>query len=610
MTLRKAFALAVGITLAGSGTAFAGSAALSDSEMDRVSAQGIQTIVNESNFPVADQNNNLDSVQLNDFAQESSNVEGLINSAVSAVNASANLLYSGPATSSGIEQENDNTAKNHVNDSFAFNNDAYAQNLNKQTQDVNNSFLVTIEDQENNNNSVQMNDNAQQNSEGVSVLNSAFSANNFGLNIYSSDSGNIAGGDITQTNTQRAYNMNNTADAEDGAAYAQNYEEGVVTQRIENSFLDTTIEYQDNNNNSVQVNDDAQQNALVDSLVNTAKSATNTGANLATVGNVTGTDIYQTNTAVAENHVNDAFSVDGDAYAENQNKQTQHVHNGEFPVTAQLTTVIEDQENNNNSVQLNDNAQENVSAVLLENSASSAVNAGLNVLDVGDITNSDDTIYQKNVQTAENFDNYADGGTDAKARNWETSDDPGQYIANNYAIIYDQDNNNNSVQVNDNAQQYVTVDKLINSANSAVNVGQNLINWDNAGGDVTNSVIHQENTQTAKNHYNDAFALEGEATAKNKYKQTQVVENYFATDLSNGTQDNNMNSVQLNDNAQRYASAVVLINSAASAVNAGLNVINAGTLSQTCVKQFNTNTAVNYSNVADGGTFAYAVNKN
>ena len=601
MTLRKAFALAVGITLAGSGAAFAGSAALSDSEMDRVSAQGIQTIVNESNFPVADQNNNLDSVQLNDFAQESSNVEGLINSAVSAVNASANLLYSGPATSSGIEQENDNTAKNHVNDSFAFNNDAYAQNLNKQTQDVNNSFLVTIEDQENNNNSVQMNDNAQQNSEGVSVLNSAFSANNFGLNIYSSDSGNIAGGDITQTNTQHAYNMNNTANGEVNA-FAQNYEEGLITQLVVNDFFSVIVD-QDNNNNSVQVNDQAQQNALVDSLVNTAKSATNTGANLATVGDVTGTDIYQTNTAVAENHVNDAFAFDGDAYANNYNKQTQNVINGDF-------SVVVSQENNNNSVQVNNDAQENVSAVLLENSASSAVNAGLNVLNVGDITNSDDTIYQKNVQTAENFNNYADGGEDATASNKETAASPGQLIINeDVAVILDQNNNNNSVQLNDNAQQYVTVDKLINSANSAVNVGQNLINWDWTVGDVTNSIIHQENTQTAKNHYNDAFASDEIATAENAYKQTQWIANNADTVLI-GTQDNNMNSVQLNDNAQRYASAVVLINSAASAVNAGLNVVNAGTLSQTCVKQFNTNTAVNYSNFADGGTFAYAVNRN
>ncbi|HBG46627.1 MAG TPA: hypothetical protein DDW94_06500 [Deltaproteobacteria bacterium] len=601
MTLRKAFALAVGITLAGSGAAFAGSAALSDSEMDRVSAQGIQTIVNESNFPVADQNNNLDSVQLNDFAQESSNVEGLINSAVSAVNASANLLYSGPATSSGIEQENDNTAKNHVNDSFAFNNDAYAQNLNKQTQYVNNDEFSVIEGQDNNNNSVQMNDNAQQNSEGVSVQNSAFSANNFGLNIYSSDSGNIAGGDITQTNTQHAYNMNNTANGEVNA-FAQNYEEGLITQLVVNDFFSVIVD-QDNNNNSVQVNDQAQQNALVDSLVNTAKSATNTGANLATVGDVTGTDIYQTNTAVAENHVNDAFAFDGDAYANNYNKQTQNVINGDF-------SVVVSQENNNNSVQVNNDAQENVSAVLLENSASSAVNAGLNVLNVGDITNSDDTIYQKNVQTAENFNNYADGGEDATASNKETAASPGQLIINeDVAVILDQNNNNNSVQLNDNAQQYVTVDKLINSANSAVNVGQNLINWDWTVGDVTNSIIHQENTQTAKNHYNDAFASDEIATAENAYKQTQWIANNADTVLI-GTQDNNMNSVQLNDNAQRYASAVVLINSAASAVNAGLNVVNAGTLSQTCVKQFNTNTAVNYSNFADGGTFAYAVNRN
>src|SRR3989304_4011523 len=108
MTLRKALALAIGITVGGSGAAFAGSAPLSDTEMDRVSAQGIQTIVNQSILPVNDQNNNLDSVQLNDFAQESSTIEGLVNSAVSAVNASANLLYSEETTSSAVNQTNDN----------------------------------------------------------------------------------------------------------------------------------------------------------------------------------------------------------------------------------------------------------------------------------------------------------------------------------------------------------------------------------------------------------------------------------------------------------------------------------------------------------------------
>src|SRR3990170_4197733 len=510
MTLRKALALAIGITIAGTGAAFAGSTPLSDTEMDRVSAQGIQTIVNQSILPVNDQNNNLDSVQLNDFAQESSTVEGLVNSAVSAVNASANLLYGSETTSSGITQTNDNEAQNHVNDAFAFDNDAYAQNINKQTQYVNNDHLSIIEDQENNNNSVQLNDNAQQNSVGVSLINSAFSADNFGLNVYSSDSEPITGGSLTQTNTQNAFNMNNDADAVIGDAYAQNYEDGQITQLIENA-VGSTIEYQDNNNNSVQVNHDAQQNA---------------------------------------------------------------------------------------------------SAVLVENSASSAVNAGLNVLNAGDITNSQNTISQTNDQTAENFNNYADGEVDAKARNWETALHPGQYIDNQYATIFDQDNNNNSVQLNDNAQQNVTADKVVNSANSAVNVGQNLLNWDTTGGDITNSVVHQENTQTAKNHYNDAFAFDGEATAKNKFKQTQIVNNFFTTDLSQGTQDNNMNSVQLNDNAQQYARAVVLINSAGSAVNAGLNVIRVGSIGTSCITQTNTNTAVNFSNRADGGTFAYAINRN
>jgi len=603
MTLRKALALAIGITITGSGAAFAGSAPLSDTEMDRVSAQGIQTIVNQSILLVNDQNNNLDSVQLNDFAQESSTVEGLVNSAVSAVNASANLLYGDETTSSAVTQENTNTAQNHVNDSFAVDNDAYAQNINKQTQYVNNDFAF-IGFQDNNNNSVQLNDDAQRNSEGVSIINSAFSADNFGLNIYSSGSEPIRGGTVTQTNTQNAYNMNNTAEADNlGTAYAQNYEEGQVTQQIINGF-GSFIVSQNNNDNSVQVNDQAQQNAVVDSLVNTAKSATNTGANLATVGDLTGTDVYQTNTARAENHVNDAFSFDGDAFAENLNKQTQNIDNGVF-------AEVLNQENNNNSVQLNDNAQQNASAVLIENSATSAVNAGLNVLNAGNILNSDDTIEQTNNQTAENFNNYADGGTDAEARNWEQAANPGQYIANrDGSEISDQNNNNNSVQLNDNAQQNVTADKVVNSANSAVNVGQNLLNWETTGGDITNSEVNQTNTQTAKNHYNDAFAVDGVATAKNKYKQTQFVNNASDTILSSGTQDNNMNSVQLNDNAQQFASAVVLINSAGSAVNAGLNVIRVGSIGTSCITQTNTNTAVNFSNRADGGTFAYAINRN
>jgi len=606
MTLRKALALAIGITITGTGAAFAGSTPLSDIELDRVSAQGIQTIRNESLNPVNDQNNNLDSVQLNDFAQESSTVEGLVNSAVSAVNASANLLYGDETTSSAVTQENTNTAENHVNDAFAVDNDAYAQNINKQTQAVTNSQGSSIDDQENNNNSVQLNDDAQRFSEGVSLINSAFSAVNFGLNVYSSDSESITGGSVTQTNTQNAFNMNNTADGFEDA-YAQNFEQSIFTQQISNA-QSSIVTYQDNNNNSVQVNDQAQQNAVVDSLVNTAKSAVNIGANLATVGDVTGTDIYQTNTAVAENHVNDAFASDGNAYAENLNKQTQHVFNGTSPDT--VAASIEDQENNNNSVQLNDYAQQNASAVLVENSAGSAVNAGLNVLNAGDITNSQNTISQTNDQTAENYNNYADGGTDAHARNWETATFPGQFISNDLAVIGDQDNNNNSVQLNDYAQQNVTADKVVNSANSAVNVGQNLLNWDTTGGDITNSVVHQENTQTAKNHYNDAFAFDGEATAKNKFKQTQIVNNFFTTDLSQGTQDNNMNSVQLNDNAQQYASAVVLINSAGSAVNAGLNVIRVGSIGTSCITQTNTNTAVNFSNRANGGTFAYAINRN
>ena len=602
MTLRKALALAIGITITGSGAAFAGTAPLSDTEIDRVSAQGIQTILNESFNSVADQNNNLDSVQLNDFAQESSIVEGLVNSAVSAVNASANVLHGSETTASEVTQANFNLTSNHHNNaSTSFSNlgDNVAQNLDKQTQYVENGSLATIDEQNNNNNSVQLNDSAQRNSQGVNVMNSSFSSNNFGLNIFSSD--DINGGALTQVNNQFSVNMPNIAEFGINA-FANNYESGGVTQWIVNDSS-SDIASQVNNDNSVQVNSYAQQNALADSIVNTAKSATNGAANLATVDDIDGANISQINVAGSDNHRNSASALN--AYAWNLNKQTQNIENGSLLDT--LAASIRDQDNNNNSVQVNGKAQQNVSAVLLENSAGSAVSAVLNLLDAGEIGNSQTTISQENTLRAENYNNSAGATGQAFARNRDEGASPGQYVGNNYATIYDQDNNNNSVQLNDNAQQNVTVDKLINSANSAVNVGQNLLNWDGPNGGVNNSNISQNNSEVAFNHKNFAFSSASDAVAANDNKQTQVVVNYFTTDLSQGTQDNNMNSVQLNDFAQQFASALVLVNSAASAVNSGLNVINAGTVIDSGLTQTNRNTALNFFNEATGYS-AFAIN--
>ncbi|WP_457640867.1 hypothetical protein [Persephonella sp.] len=98
---------------------------------------------------------------------------------------------------------------------------------------------------------------------------------------------------------------------------------------------------------------------------------------------------------------------------------------------------------------MNDNAQVNASAVIIENASVSAVNKSANILGVGgDITNS--TITQSTNQTARNFENEATAGFFAYAGNGESEHT--QLILNQYANIEKQNNNNNSVQLNDNAQ--------------------------------------------------------------------------------------------------------------------------------------------------------------
>jgi hypothetical protein len=594
------------------GTSFASPMTLTESEMDGVSAQGLQIITNDNRdfAPIVDQDNNLDSVQLNNNAEQNSKVAGIINSAKSAVNASANILKekgnnnnNNKSFHGSFSQSNTNLAINHqntANDVNAEEEFALAINLNKQTQVIINTGLSVITDQDNNNNSVQLNDNAQQNSEGVSIINASTSALNFGFNLFSANDVSATG---SQSNMQIARNMRNYAEAQTGEeplAIAGNAELG-ITQTINNVYgvngkKVSTITDQDNNNNSVQVNDNAQENAKVASIMNSAQSAVNASGNLATMKNVSGSDISQSNKNIAENHVNvaKAEAENGIAIAGNLNKQTQNVHNMDEAYEG-ITGMIEDQDNNNNSVQINDNGQRAVKGILLMNSASSAVNAALNVMDADNVQES--SLRQSNKQVARNYENTADShryGELAIAGNAEISDNPGQYINNVHVTIHDQNNNNNSVQLNDNAQKDIVVDKTINSANSAVNLGQNIMNL----GDVTGSTISQSNMQYAGNHNNYATSS-GTSIAANINKQIQVVDNCFCTDLR-GAQDNNMNSVQLNDNAQQNAMGVFIVNAADSAVNGGLNMIVSGTVLDSTMTQSNTNTAVNFSNNASG----------
>ncbi len=558
----------------------------------------------------AKQNNNNNSIQINNNAQSQAHVESVINSAQSAVNVSGNLASIGSGSTVVISQINDNEAKNHVNVALAKSKGAergsayaFAKNVNKQTQKV---FNMTDEadglsntNQDNNNNSVQLNHQAQQNAQAALILNSSVSAVNSALNGLSiGDLSQVSS--VSQSNTQVATNMSNLAVASgnSGMAMAANWEKNGATQEIVNEYHnETSIIDQDNNNNSVQVNNNAQETASALAVVNSAKSAVNSGANMASTGVIFGSDLSQSNDNTAKNHVNVALfhGESGWAIAKNKNKQTQNVMNADGTYTGVLA-IIQDQDNNNNSVQVNDNGQRAVTALALVNAAGSAVNDALNVLDSGNVTGG--TVTQTNNQSALNYDNLAvslawNGG--AVAANAETTEFPGQHVKNVHATI-SQNNNNNSVQLNDSAQADILVGRVVNAAGSAVNVGSNLMSADVVSG----SQIYQSNHQYASNHNN--VAVGRLAIAGNLNKQTQWIENCFCTDLEDGHQDNNMNSVQLNNDAQIRMVGVNAVNAAHSADNVAYNIMTAGTVNDSHLEQTNTNTAINFSNIAIGST--------
>ncbi len=578
------------------------------------SSEATQTVVNNApetgEINVHDQDNNNNSVQLNGAAQQNATGITINNNANSAKNFGVNIHYSeGVITESAVSQTNEQEAGNHNNTAQAPG-DAEAYNRNKERQVVITpmdevSEFVNVSNQNNNNNSVQLNDDAQQNATGLEIRNSALSAYNTGMNIMKFDSSSSAS--LSQTNEQTAGNMNNNAEGLlNASAYNGEWvgENDVTTQYVQ---IQANVSNQNNNNNSVQLNGNAQENAAALTMVNNANSAQNSGMNilvdLITPGDdttpppsekgISDTGVNQINNQTAENHVNTASAKEGEAFAGNVNKQSQEIRNAEEVDNRAAQIAITDNSNNNNSVQLNDNAQRNAKAFEMVNMAVSAANTGINVAVFHSVTNSGVT--QTNNQTARNFENTAIGNTIAKAVNGELSENPGQYVHNVHARIEGQDNNNNSVQLNDNAQEKASGFSIANIAKVALNSGVNIIWIENATSD---SEITQTNTQYAGNHNNTAIASES-AIAMNENKQTQVIENCYCADIVD--QNNNQNSVQLNDNAQANVTGWHVLNGATSAVNMATNIMTTrGAVSGTVLTQTNSQTAVNFSNTAMG----------
>jgi len=549
---------------------------------------------------IENQNNNNNSVQLNDYAQQNAQGLRVSNNSNSGFNTGINVHYSsGTISGSEASQKNVQLARNHMNEVEGFDK-ADAYNRNKETQVVNNDSpdndgQGSVANQNNNNNSVQLNDYAQQNVKGLEVKNSALSAYNTGINIMSFDKSE-EDTLLTQKNKQTAQNMGNTAEAR--TAYAGNYEDEGITQNVNNDY---SVTNQNNNNNSVQLNDYAQQNAAGLSVANVSNSAHNAGINVMidlTTGDkgIYSTNVHQKNKQIAENHKNVAIAEEekGTAIAENSGKQSQNVTNADIPDYTDQP-VINGQNNNNNSVQLNGYAQDSARGLEITNSAVSAVNTGINIGVFHVVSSS--TIRQKNKQAASNFENTADaypGGSRATAQNAEP-DNGGQYIDTVHSIIEDQDNNNNSVQLNDYAQQNAQGLSIANVAKVALNSGINAL-W--LEGTVSGSEIKQKNDQTAGNHNNFATSS-GTSLAMNVNKQRQLIENCYCADI-NG-QNNNQNSVQVNGSAQANLKGWHVLNGATSAVNMGTNImVMKAAVSGTAVRQVNVQRATNFSNTASG----------
>ncbi len=162
---------------------------LSEEELEEVSAKGIQIIINDEDLD-DEQFNNNGSLQLANEAQQ--DIENVVvnNNAQSADNTGVNLL--GNLSTSGdivATQTNDQYADNYV--------------------DYTDQYVYTEDDvddeQFNNNASVQLINEAQENANAVAAVNSAQSASNLGLNAV----GNLATATsitTTQTNDQTAYN--------------------------------------------------------------------------------------------------------------------------------------------------------------------------------------------------------------------------------------------------------------------------------------------------------------------------------------------------------------------------------------------------------------------
>ncbi len=509
----------------------------------------------------------------------------------------------------------------------------------------------TTNEQLNNNEALELRGDSQKNAQGMEVVNSSSSAINANQNVANLVNGSgelnqkscqVAknGKNAVQTTTNKgplhkqvndngAVNLSDGAQSEASAAVMVNaaksgINEGqnvltvdksknlVLRQKnsqqasntnalVQHISSEDTVNEQSNNNAAIQLNGDAQSKASALSIDNSASSAKNVGQNILYTTDTENPKLWQENVQQA-------------THSKTMLEQT--VQNGENTL---------EQQNNSASVQANDNAQNEANGLAITNTSYSAENIGQNIMQAKDVTG-DIKISQANTQNAFNGNGeyeYQYVSTVKKASN-----------ANN---------NNAAVQVN-GAQNDVSGMAFTNTANSAVNIGQNIASIENAGNlnfiDQTNtqhavnkytapqkivngsadngqnnngavqvnqaqnnlaSLASHNNADSAVNSATNILDVSGKPTTASVLTQTntQTAENCGTHNqdvVNNGNiekQANNNGKVQLID-AQTGTSSLILGNTAGSAVNYGLNIANIQTATNWSISQTAVQTATNF----------------
>ena len=466
------FVLAGVLVAAPFAPAFAGVSVMTDEDLGAVSARGFEAVAG-----ISGDQNNFNSVQLGGSAQSGTSGLALYNVLFSNVNVSQNVT-----SLSGVWDVHASVGGYQDAENSAGGTDFTAWNGS------------SVQGQSNNVTSLQLGGSGQAGASALAVLNVSYGAPNISQNL---------------TNMDKAY---------DTDLYAKSTQQGNYSGSSEQYLTNwKRVKDQSNNNGSVQLGDNAQKGISGLAVLNTVVSAANIGQNLASLKDTDDIHISQVNCQKA---YNDGFD---EQIIKNYGK-------------------VATQTNNNGSVQAGGNAQEGIKALVAANVAVSAVNIGQNMLFAAD---SDDlSAKQKNDQYAANY--------------VETS----QKIKNKEDVSH-QYNNNSSVQLGGLAQSSAGTTVLANVANSAVNIGQNLLGDADPAG--KGSYYSQKN-------YQGAFG--GELLVGITSLDDELVGNEQKVKNKDEVryQSNNNGSVQAGDDAQKGAKSAAIVNATLSALNIGQNI--------------------------------------